>query len=187
MVRSGGKPYRTDAQKHGGGKTRRQQLSEKLRSKKRRLREKGLVEMKCHAKPANICRRDNSDLGVYGLYKDEDASHDEEWVLTALSITDDVEKMNHHRGRGHSSMEVRGRYVLTPYHKQEIDPRKGLEISRFEKKSEAMSKIRADGSNRVEHGYVVRPAHNPRTLHGERFDKEAWRQFKRNATKVYED
>lgn len=188
MVRSDGKPYRKASQKGPrGGKTRREILSDKLSQKRRRLREKGLVELTCSSKACSLARQNDNDLAVYGLYKDEDASYDERWVLTALSVSDRVEKMNHHRGGGHSRTEVRGRYVITPrFNSEEVDPQDGLVIERFEKKSEAMRKASADGSNRVENGYLIRPKHDSRTLYGEEFDKEAWQTFKRNATRVRE-
>lgn len=183
MVRRGGKPYRKASQKgRNGGKTRREILSDKLRQKRRRLRENNQVEMKCHAKPATLTHAE--ETAVFGIYKDEDASYDERWVLTALAVTDEKETMNHHRGGGYSSIEVQGRYALTSHH-GDIDPRQGLEIARFEQKSGAMSKINADGSNRVEHGYLIRPEHNPRTLHTQKFDKDAFHAFSRG-NRVYE-
>lgn len=184
MVRSGGKPYRTDAQKHGGGKTRRQQLGNKLRENRRYLRENNLVELTCHDKPSK--KSYANQPAVYGLYKDEDASYDEQWVLTALSVSNKKETLNNHRGGGYSSVEVKGRYAIAGYGDQGIDPRQGLEIGRFEKKSEAMSKVNADGSNRVEYGYVIRPEHDPKWLRGERFDKDEYRQFKQTAQRIFE-
>lgn len=188
MVRSDGKPYRKASQKgRRGGKTRREQLRDKLSQKRRRLREKGLVEMTCSGKACSLARQDENDLGVYGLYKDADASYDERWVLTALSVSDRVEKMNNHRGEGYSRTEVRGRYVITSsFSTDEVNPKDGLVIGRFEKKSDAMQKVSAEGSNRVENGYLIRPSHDSRTLYGEEFDKGEWQNFKRQSTRVRE-
>lgn len=186
MVRSGGKPYRTDAQKHGGGRTRRQQLGDKLRENRRYLRENNLVELKTHSKPTTMVQHtDAQSLGVYGIYKDSSAPVAQRWVLTALSVTDEKETLNHHRGGGYSSTDVRGRWVLMPTH-GEINPMQGMEMERFNSKSAAMNKVSADGSNRVENGYVIRAEHNPRRFHTERFDKTAFADFKRLARRIYE-
>lgn len=186
MVRRGGKSYRTDAQKFGGGKTRRQQLGDKLRENRRYLRENNLVELKTSSKPTTMIRhKDATDLAVYGVYKDENASVKERWVLTALAVTDERESLNHHRGGGYSSVEAQGRWVMLPMH-GDVDPRMGLEMGRFDSKSAAMNKVSADASNRVEHGYLIRQEHNPRRFHSERFDQSEFNDFKRNARRIYE-
>jgi hypothetical protein len=178
MVRRGG--YRTDAQKHGGGKTRRQQLRDKLYERRRRLRENGLEDLVFSTKPASLARKDDNDYAVFGVYKDGS-----EWVLTGLAVTDKIEKMNRHRAGGYSRTEVRGRCIATGGHNG-IQPDQGIEIKRFDTKKDALQYVSADGSERVEAGaYLVRPKHNPRTRR-EEVDKDEFQQFRRNAIRVRE-
>lgn len=178
MVRRGG--YRTSAQKHGGGKTRREQLRDKIYENRRRLREKGLVELWFSTKPASLARKDDNEYAVYGVYKDGT-----EWVLTGLAATDKVEKINSHRAVGYSRTEVRGRYIATSGY-DGIRPERGIEIKRFDTKKAALQYVSADGSERVEAGaYLVRPKHSPRRRH-EEVDKDEYHEFRRNAIRVRE-
>lgn len=178
MVRRGNRPYRTSAQKHGGGTTRRQQLSQKLRDHKRRLREKGLSDLVFSTKPAKLARMADDEYAIYGVYKDGS-----EWVLTGLAVTDSIEKMNNHRGGGYSRTEVRGRYIASAgYHG--IQPQHGIEIKRFDTKKAALNYVSADGSERVESGsYLIRPKHSPRRRH-EEVDRDEYHQFRREAVRV---
>lgn len=180
MVRRGG--YKTDAQKHGGGKTRQQQVGDKIRQHRRRLRENNLEDLVFHAKPTALARRDDDEYAIFGVYKDDDAN---EWVLTGLAATDSIDQVDRSRGPGYSKTKVRGRYVAVGGH-HGLHPTQGIEINRFDTKSAALQYVSADGSERVEAGaYLVRPEHNPRRR-SEEVDKDEFQQFRRNATKVYE-
>lgn len=166
-----------------GGKTRGQRLREKINQKRRRLREKNLAELKFSTKPvvkhAEGRRTDTNDYAVYGIYEDKN-----DWVLTGLSVTDEVEKMSRDRTKL-SETEIRGRYVL-PQTGDEIDPSAGIELGRFDTKGRALQYVSADSSNLIEAGeYVVRTSHEPRTRR-EEVDKDDYHQFKRRARKVWE-
>ncbi|MHC3381637.1 hypothetical protein [Haloarcula sp. H-GB5] len=178
MARRGG--YRTDAQKHGGGKTRQQQVRNKINRHRRRLRENGLEDLVFSTKPASVARGDDTDYAIFGVYKDGS-----EWVLTGLAATDKIEKVNRHRGGGYSRTEVRGRYVATGG-SNGIKPNKGIEIKRFDTKKAALKYVSAEGSERVEAGsYLVRSKHNPRTRR-EEVDKNEFQKFRQKATIVRE-
>jgi hypothetical protein len=177
MVLRNGRSYRTDAQKRGGGKTRREQLGDKLRRKRRRLREKGLKEIRFHVTPTKKARRDRDELAVYGINKNASG----EWVLLGMAATDQVEKINHRKGGGYSDTEVRERRVVTHEH-----PRNGMPIKTFDTKNAALNYVSADGSEKVEAGaYVVRPDHNPRARI-EEVDKDAYQRFRETSSRVYE-
>lgn len=176
MVRSGGKPYRTEAQRNGGGKTRREQLGDKLKSKRRRLRENNLKELRFHTKPTKMSIHDPNYWAVYGIYRDGS-----EWVLTGLSFSDRQERLNNHRGGGYSDMKVKERRIADTH------PSNGIEINRFDKKKQAMNHISADGSEMVESGaYLIRPQHNPRSR-TEEVDQQEYDDFRRYGRKVYDD
>lgn len=178
MVRRGG--YRTSAQKHGGGKTRRQQLREKLQRHRRRLRENGLVELVFSSKPATLARQADNGYAVFGVHRDGS-----EWVLTGLAVSDEYEKMNPGRAGGYSKIEVRSRYIM-PGGNDGIQPEQGIEIKRFDTKAEALSYVSADGSERVEPGrYLIRPEHNPRHR-SEEVDKDDYQGFFEKAVRVRE-
>ena len=181
MVRRRGS-YRTSAQKHGGGKTRRENLQDKLRQRRRYLRENNLVELTVSQKTALILSKQRGrDIPVYGIYKDPDASYDETWVLTAMSTVEKREKVNFGRGGGYSTTDTISRDVLIT-----DDPTDGLEIGRFQRKKDAMDKIQAETSESVDQGYIIYPSDDLRTLYSERFDKDEYRKFQRNSVRVYE-
>ena len=178
MVRRGG--YRTDAQKYGGGKTRQQQVRDKIYQHRRRLRENGLEDLVFSTKPASLARGDDNDYAIFGVHKDGS-----EWVLTGLAATDKIEKVNRHRGGGYSRTEVRGRCIATGDY-DGLRPEQGIEIKRFDTKKDALRYVSTEGSERVEPGsYLVRPKHNPRTRR-EEVDKDEFQQFRRNAIRVRE-
>lgn len=178
MVRSGNRPYRTDAQKFGGGKTRRQQLSEKLAAHRRRLREQGLVELTFSTKPAELGPSRDDDYAIYGIYRDGS-----DWVLTGMACTDSIEQMSNHRGGGYSETRIRGRYVMISGY-YDLVPSDGIEIRRFETKTKAMQYVSAESSERLESGkYLVRASHNPQRRR-EEVDREDFSAFKREAHQV---
>lgn len=186
MVKRGGRSYRKASQKGPrGGNTRRENVGRKIREHRRYLRENNLAELRFHAKPA-AKRADGrggtkNDYAVYGIHKDGS-----KWVLTGMACTDEIEKVNHHRGGGYSRTEVRGRYVTVSRH-GELRPEDGVEIDRFDTKKAAMSYVSADGSDRVEPGaYLVRPKHDPRRR-TEQVDKDDFQAFRRDAVKIWED
>lgn len=187
MVKRGGRSYRKASQTGPrGGNTRRENVAQKIRDHRRRLRENNLADLRFHAKPA-AKRADGrggtkNDYAVYGIYRDGS-----KWVLTGMACTDEIEKVNHHRGGGYSRTEVRGRYVMTPRRGGDLRPADGIELDRFETKQDAMRYVSADASERVEAGaYLVRPEHNPRTRF-EEVDKDDFHQFKHDAVKIWND
>lgn len=177
--------YRTQAQKdRRGGKTRTQQVREKITQHKRRLRENNLADPKIHTTPiskhVNNRGTSENDYAVYGIYKDGS-----EWVLTGLAATDDYETMSKDRSK-RSTIKVRGRYVLTGRTSGTIDPKAGLELSRFDTKRDAMQYVSADATEKVTAGaYLVRPKHDPRPQR-EEVDKDAFTAFRERAIKVWE-
>lgn len=179
MVRSDGKPYRKASQKGPrGGKTRNEVLRDKLRSRRRRLREQGLKELRFHAMPIEKARRSDG-LAVYAIYKDGS-----EWVLTGLAATDEYEKMSPSRAK-RSEIKVRGRWVVRGRSGQ-IEPMDGAEIDRFDTKADAVDYVSADGTSRVRSGhYVIRPEHSPRSR-TETVDQDAFSDFQQTAFKVWE-
>lgn len=201
MVRPGNKPYRKASQKGPrGGKTRREQVRDKIQQRRRYLRGNDLEEITVSPKVAKKARFDTGDVPVYGIFRDEDASGDERWVLTAMTVKKTREKMTHHRGaRGYSTTEVVGRWIIQPAH---ADPRSGIEIERAGTKSElvaeASKRVGRDGSKkddyegrpaseRVENGaYIVYGDMDPAAKRNVRVDAGDWRAFKRTAIRVYE-
>lgn len=175
MVLRNGRSYRTDAQRNGGGKTRREQLRDKLNRKRRRLRENNLKELRFHATPTQKAIRNPDDWAIYGIYRD-----DSEWVLTGLSISDRQERINHRKGGGYSDMEIMERRV------SDTHPSNGIEIKRFDTKKQAMNHISTDGSERVEGGaYLIRPQHDPRSR-TEEVDQQEYDDFLQHSRRVYE-
>lgn len=186
MVRRDGKPYRKASQKGPrGGKTRRENLRDKLLEKRRRLRENNNVELTFSSKAAELAaeRYPNKEehVAVYGIYRDDEAN---DWVLTGFSVTDKEERMNNSRGGGYTKTEVQARYALTPNYDSPPDPENGLEIDRFDSKRDAMREVRADTTTKLEAGrYVVKIEDDPSTLYGTVVDKNAFNNFRNRSVR----
>lgn len=180
MVRPGRKRYRMRAQKNGG-KTRQEQLREKLRRKNERLREQELTRVRFNTKPLKLyaerCGLKPRNLPMFGVFKT-----DNQWQLVGYSAKDyrEVPASDH---RGGSELKTLGYYYLQP---NERTARKGMPITTAStKKAIVDEKLRADSTNRIEPGtYVVRLRHNPKTSISDELDQEQFRAFQRRATRL---
>lgn len=122
-----------------------------------------------------------SDYPVYGISLDEAT---DEWVLTGFSLVHTRTRTTTDR-RGAQRTDVLGKWIV--YYDERFTPSDGLEIGRFGTKSVVMNKISADSSTRVYSGaYFVFPEDNPRRLF-EKVDTSELAEFRKMATKVYED
>lgn len=180
MVRPGRKRYRTRAQRNGG-KTRQEQLREKLRHKNERLREQGLTRVRFVRRPLNLYaeQRDKnaSELPMYAVLRSGS-----KWTLVGFSAQDycEVPASDH---RGGSELKTRGNYYLDPGTSR-LD--EGMPIMTASTKKHLIEdELLADGSNRVESGvYVVRKKHNPRTQLSDELDQGDFDTFKGRARRV---
>jgi len=119
-------------------------------------------------------------LAVYGIYRDADSR---EWVLTGLSLREEVEKMAHDSRRKRSRIEVRSKHVLLSSRRNSL-AKSGIEIERFDTKKAAMSKVSADSSEKADTGeYLVRMSHSPRSFQVE-VDRDEYREFQNRALRV---
>lgn len=111
--------YRTSAQKAGRSAGQRQRRM--ARDRKRQDREANVYPTSVRSKIVDSSRYDTEDLALYGVYKDGS-----EWVLTAMAIQRDVEKLVSDR-QGATKSEVKDRTVLKPTLGDHPNPKKGLD------------------------------------------------------------
>jgi hypothetical protein len=113
---------------------------------------------------------------VYGIYKDEDS---QDWVLTIMSCVRKEEVPSGHNVRRATVSVVRSRYILTPLSGGEHQsPREGLEVERFDRKKDAMNKVRAEASTRVGSGEYSINAEYDATSRSWKVDRDEYADWK---------
>lgn len=166
MTRPG---YRTSAQK--AGKSAGQRQRRMARDRKRQNREANVYATSVKSSIVKESRYDNDELAVYGVYE-----QDGEWVLTAMAIQRNVEKLVSDR-QGATKSESKDRSVVTPT-RGSLDPENGVEISRFNTKKSALSEVRANSSTRVGTGrYVVKLSDWKKSINTHKVDRDKFREF----------
>lgn len=169
MTRPG---YRTQAQKEGRSAGQRKRRM--ARDRRRQNRENNVYPISVRTSTLSKSNTKAEDLAVYGIYNNGDS-----WVLTAMAVRRAVEKLVSDR-QGATRSEVRDRAVVTANHGH-LNPRDGLKISTFDKKSDAMKKINAESSTRVETGeYLVGVDDWSRSMNTHKVDRDRFHDFLRN-------
>lgn len=169
MVRRGG--YQTAAQK--AGKSAGQRKRRMARDRNRKNRQNNLYATSVRTSILSKSNTDKDELAVYGIYNDGN-----EWVLTAMAIRRNVEKLVSDK-QGATRSEVRDRVVVTPTHGS-LSPRDGLKLGTFEKKSDAMSEVSADSSTRTDTGaYLIGADDWSRSMMTHKVDRDRFHDFLR--------
>lgn len=169
MRRSG---YRTSAQKEGrsAGQRQRRQARERQRS----LREANLYQLSVRSSIVEGSRWSDDEVGVYGVYRD-----DGEWVVTAMALRRSRTKMLSDR-QGATKTEVVSEDIVVPRGEM-VRARDGLEVERFDSKKDALQKMSAESSTRVESGeYIVRASEWRRGMKTHKVDRDEYHEWCRS-------
>lgn len=177
MVRRGG--YRTSAQKEGRSAGQRKKRN--LRQAKKNDRANNVWPIRASVnKTPKASRFDNPP--VYGIYEDENSR---DWFLTIMSSVRKEELPSGRNVREATVTVVRGRYILTPCSGgANQSPREGLEVERFDRKKDAMNKVRAEASTRVGSGKYLINAEHDATSRSWKVDRDKYADWKRQRNVV---
>lgn len=161
--------YRTSAQK--AGKSAGQRQRRMARDRKRQNREANVYATSVRTSTLQKSRCDTDELGVYGVFKE-----DGEWVLTALAMRRDVEKLVSDR-QGAVQSKTQSEAVVTP-RTDGLHPEDGIEISRFDTKKSALRNINAESSTRVDSGkYIIKSDQWNRSMNTHKVDRDDYHDF----------
>jgi hypothetical protein len=141
------------------------------RDRKKQNRANNVYPTSVRSKIVKQSRYDTDKLAVYGVYKDGS-----DWVLTAMAIQRDVEKLLSDR-QGATTSEVQSRVVVAPGHNG-LNPEDGLEIGTFDSKKNALKEINAESSTRVDTGeYVIKDSQWRGSIDTHKIDRDKYRDF----------
>lgn len=164
MINRGKNHLGIDRSKTAGGRARRQ-----AHERKKSLQSQNLYKITVRKSVANKVKNG----AVYGLYKEKS-----KWFLTAMAVRRTVERLVSDR-RGGTSSEIVDEFAVTKRpNNQNPHPRDGLVLSSHSTKKEALKKVSAEKSKKVNTGeYIVFPKHWERNMKIHKVDRDKYREF----------